>query len=277
MSNDQSKCRSLSCHLPWTTSSESTEDPQQEDAVDTSSSSFSTGHTGSRAGSSGVGCRSGAQLLSFEDVTPRCSASVRRSIFRIEAYANQVGVVIVLRRFRDFGRLEAEVRGDFPKLAPLPSRGLVSRAFQKRFLVDRARALADYLDALLEVDPAVCHPALRQFLGLAPASLLSSRASKCKDVVAVKVVSSSVASQIIDDYMDFTMDMSRMSSLGVVGTIVEAESYLEDDAEDDELDTLTCSSDQILSKLKELRAFNSSLEVENSSLREELSSLCMSV
>lgn len=93
--------------------------------------------------------------------------------FRATEFAIQVSsdggerTHVVYRRFRHFRALDICVRASLPNLPQVPPRGILRRTVKPDFLNERKRKLGSYLSALLQADPLISSPDVRQFLGIA--------------------------------------------------------------------------------------------------------------
>jgi len=72
----------------------------------------------------------------------------------------------VQRRYKEFLKLEAALRAQFPDLPSMPPRSFVIRRLDPSFLDARERNLSELLEAALLADPTISVPAFRTFLGL---------------------------------------------------------------------------------------------------------------
>lgn len=73
------------------------------------------------------------------------------------------------RRYKDFERLHAALRGDM-ELPPMPSRSAIMAHLSEAFVEERQDALFEFLRRVVECDPLARRPEVRQFLDVRTAA-----------------------------------------------------------------------------------------------------------
>eukprot|EP00927_Polykrikos_kofoidii_P019302 TRINITY_DN19006_c0_g1_i1.p1 TRINITY_DN19006_c0_g1~~TRINITY_DN19006_c0_g1_i1.p1 ORF type:complete len:232 (-),score=40.14 TRINITY_DN19006_c0_g1_i1:146-841(-) len=106
-----------------------------------------------------------------EEISSFTTSFVEQSFPRCSVSMWTVGVSgstshSVQRRYREFVALDHVVRRTYPSLPKLPPKSIFWKHVSRRFMDDRQRKLAAFVNALLVTDPTLSDPNLREFFGV---------------------------------------------------------------------------------------------------------------